>query len=44
MPSVSVMSAAVKAEFANTTSQEAAALRALLVCIEIVLGVHHSGW
>ena len=40
----STRSAAVKREFANTTSHVAAAWRALRVCIDTVRGVHHSGW
>ena len=44
MPSVAVRSAAVKREFAKTTSQVAAAFRPLCVCIETVRAVHHSGW
>ena len=34
----------MKAEFAKTTSQVAAACRAFAACIEIVRAVHHSGW
>ena len=44
MPSVSVRSPAVNRELANTTSQVAAAFRALCVCIDTVRAVHHSGW
>ena len=43
MPSSETRSAAVAAEFAKTTSHVRAAFRALCVCIEIVLAVHHSG-
>ena len=44
IPRTSTRSAAVKREFANTTSHVCAACRALRVCMDTVRGVHHSGW